>query len=93
MSNLPKSLDPNRLLSNEAPGDITLGEMKVATENSAEFLTLRRLSSRPELVRVRFLLNDGKEAPDTMTLREMRRLAKEKKIHVVIDDGEGGVPA
>ena len=87
---LPKSLSPDHLLSKEWPGDLTLGRAKEAMKKMKWYKELSGMTKGR--VRIRFLYNDGKEAPDTMTFKEMRRLVSKGELTVAIDDGQGGIP-
>lgn len=88
---LPPSLDIGTLLGRSLPADVTLRE---AIASFALLPAVQELQDKvTRKLRVRFLDRDGREYPGDMTIGELRKLAKLGKLVIVIDDGEGGVPA
>ena len=73
-----------------APGDVTLGELIAAAMHGPEIEAIRQHSKYPDRVRLRVVDNNGAAAALEMTLATMRRLVRAGKLHISIDDGEGG---
>ncbi len=91
---LPPELDPDRLLTQELPDDLTLGEARAFMMRGSIMTQLRELASRKR-VRVRFCTMDEppRDLPDEMTLDAFRVLARGKRARIIVDDGEGGAVA
>lgn len=51
---------------------------------------IRQRSRHPDRVRIRVLDNDGAPVADDMTMGTMRRFLAEGKVHICIDDEDGG---